>query len=443
MTGGRLAPASAQRALSLSVADGVAYAVMVGTAESYFVADVIHLGATPFEIAAAVGVPLLFGALGPALALRVLPRLGRRRPIVVAGALGQVAALAAASVGHGLGFLDPLILIGCLCVYHIAGQAAGTAWSSWYGDLVPADVRGRWFARRTKIVHLATFLALCGGGALLWVLEGALGSGRGFLALFALAAVARTASAVLLARSPEPAFHGLQGRRALGRFLATTRGRDALVLLVGNGAYQGAVYLSAAFFTPFMLEEVGLDYLQYMIVLGAQVGSKVVAMNGWGRLIDRAGAKGVFRTTLIMTALVPLPWVFVSEFWGVLGAQILSGFVWAGNEVALFALLLESSRTANRPHLFAAQVLSNSIGQVTGSVAGAALFTAIGYVPLFAASVTARSVVALAIPALLSAGRGAPGRRRPALLLRMAGLRPGPGVVHRPVVPEEETRADA
>lgn len=442
MNGRRLEPAAAQRALTLSIGDGVAYAVMIGAAETYFVADVIALGATPYEIAAAVGVPLLAGAIGPALALRVLPGLGRRRPVVVAGAVGQALALSAAAVGNWLEILDPLLLIACLCIYHVCGQAAGAAWSSWFGDLVPAEMRGRWFARRTKVVHLATFVALCGGGAVLWALEREVGAQQGFAALFAAGAVARCASAAFLASSPEPGFHGLQGRRALRRFLGTSRGKDALVLLTGGGAYQGTVYLSGAFFTPFMLEVIGLDYLQFMIALGAQVGVKVLALNGWGRLIDRAGAKGVFRTTLVLTAVVPLPWVFLSEFWGVLGAQLMSGFVWAGYEVALFALLLESSRAANRPHLFAAQSIGNAVGQVSGSAAGAVLLTASGYVPVFAASVAARTLVALALPVMLSAERGAPGQRRPALLMRIVGLRPGPGVVHRPVLSPEDPPGD-
>jgi MFS family permease len=437
-----LSPALARRALSRSTADGIAYAVMVGAAETYFLADVIHLGAAPFEIAAAVSLPLLCGALGPGLSLRILPRLGRRRPLVVAGALGQVLALALGALGNGLGFLDPLGLIAILGLYQLCGQAAGTAWSSWYGDLVPAEIRGRWFARRTRIVHLTTFLALCGGGALLHFAERGLGPGRGFMLLFALAALARAVSALLLAISPEPPFHGLQGRRALGRFLGTRRGRDALVLLGGNGSYQAAVYLSSAFFTPFMLDELGLDYLQYMAALGAQVGIKVLAMGGFGRLVDAVGAKGVYRTALLMTAAVPLPWVFVDGFLGVLAAQLLSGFAWAGHEVALFALMLDKTRAANRPQLFAAQSLCNAVGQVSGSAAGAALFGPLGYTSLFAAGVAARGLVAVVLPALLSPERPGDGRRRPPRVWRIVGFRAGPGVVHRPVLADDDPVGD-
>src|SRR5688572_17000935 len=80
------APQTLRRTLSLSVCDGVFFALMVGIGENFLVADALRLGASTFELALVVTLPLLCGALGPLIALRVLARVPLRRGVVVAGA---------------------------------------------------------------------------------------------------------------------------------------------------------------------------------------------------------------------------------------------------------------------------------------------------------------------------------------------------------------------
>ena len=43
-------PAALRRALRLSLADGVAWALMVGLAETYYIAIAVYLGATPLQL---------------------------------------------------------------------------------------------------------------------------------------------------------------------------------------------------------------------------------------------------------------------------------------------------------------------------------------------------------------------------------------------------------
>ena len=74
-----------RRALRLSIAEGCAWALMVGLAESYFIAIAVHLGATPLQLGLVVALPLALGGLGPLTTIALLRWRPRRRPLAGAG----------------------------------------------------------------------------------------------------------------------------------------------------------------------------------------------------------------------------------------------------------------------------------------------------------------------------------------------------------------------
>ena len=439
--------------MRLSVADGAMYALMVGTAEVYILADAYRLGATAIELALIVGLPLAVGALGPLFALRSLARARSRKPLVVGAEFAQACVLATIGLFDLYRAATPATLIAFVCLYQVCGQAAGTSWASWYGDLVPREVRGRYFSRRTRLVHLATCVGMLVGGLLLHRLEpGRAGQeisleegGAGFATLFLLAASYRLISAVLLALSPEGPFRGVPDRMRVARFLRTQRGTGAwrLVLLVGG--LQFWVYLAAAYYSPFMLDVLAFEYLEFTAANLWLVIVKVVLLPLWGRAIDTHGPRSILALTMILVALSPLPWVFANGLGVILIGQMLSGFAWGGFEVSLFAQQLDSGYRRTRMHLFAAQSVMNGTAQLLGSTTGALLlpFVAGDYRALFLASCIGRMAVALAMPAVVPARRGTPTIGRRQLALRLVGIRPGGGPMHRPVDDGRIERIDA
>ncbi len=415
--------------MRLAVVEGCLFALMVGVAETYVVAAAVALRASAAELALLIALPLLMGGIGPAIVLGRLRRGWHRRPIVAACSTGQAGALAAMSVASLAGTLTLPGLIALFCAYHACGQGGGTAWSSWYGDLVPSDERGRYFANRSRLIHLATFLALAGGGVLLHRLEPER-PGLGFAVVFGLGALCRLVSAALLAVSPEPALGGLAPSTTLKTYFATARGRTGMLLLAGSALFQLSTYLASPFFAPHMLSNLDLGYLGYMAATGTQAGLKFLAMPLWGRMVH-AYPRGAYLVAAVLAAAVPLPWLWIDGLHGVLWAQALSGVAWGGYEVALFTLMLHSTRRSTRPHLFAAQTFGNAVGQCGGSLVGAEILGATSYPAIFALSAVARllvvGVVALRLGGLALAARPVH------MALRIVGYRPGAGVVHRPI----------
>ena len=204
--------------------------------------------------------------------------------------------------------------------------------------------------------------------------------------------------------------------------------------MVGAGIVSLAVYVGSPFFTPFMLEELRLDYAQYTVATAAMVACKVLSLRRWGQAVDRFGAAAVYRLAIVLVALIPVPWLFVQGVVGVALAQALSGFSWAAHEIALFSVVLETTPSSQRPRAYALQSISNGLGQLGGSLVGAFIIVGLSDTrQLFAISSGLRLVAAIAVVwALAETFRNVRiGRRR--LLLRVMGLRPSGGAVHRPM----------
>jgi MFS family permease len=433
--------------MSLSRIEAVLFAVMVGASEAYFVADGVRHGATSLELGLLVALPLAVGSLGPVIVVWALSRWPRRKPLVVGPVLVQVASLATLAAAEGLGVVTPVWLIAFSALHQIMGQAAGVAWSSWYGDVVPARLRGRYFSRRNRWAHLASCLSVIACGLCLdWLEPGGAGEvrtgagGAGYLAIFGLAAVSRLASAILLMLSPEPSFEGLADLESTVQLFKSEEGLSVRRMVLIACLLNFTVYVGSPYFGPFQLEVLHFSYVEYTASTVMVVLVKFLTMNVWGRAIDRYGARSIFLLAAVGVAIVPVPWLFASGLGMVLFAQSLSGITWGGYEVSHFTLLLETADAKVRPALVAAMNTANGLAQLAGSMLGGVLLHQSGqvYQLVFAVSTIGRLVTALLLAPMVPALKPGIGRRR--LLLRLMGFRVSGGVAQGSISVDEEKR---
>ncbi len=431
--------------MGLSLVEALFYAVMVGAAEGYFLADAVRLGASAVQLGLVISLPLFVGGVGPLLALKFAVRSGHRKPLVVASAGIQALSLAALAVGDATDWLRPASLIAVVCLHQACAQAGGTAWSSWIGAVVPAAERGRYFARRGRMVQAATMVALLAAGLGLHHFEpGAAGTvargegGFGFVLAFGLSALARAISCALLAASPEPPPEPETRTIKVKTLLRDPGTRDARRVLAVGATLQLAVYLASPYFGPFMLEKLHLSYLAYTVGSLAVVITKVASLASWGKVVDSYNPRSVFLLATFLVAVIPLPWLWADGLLWVIVAQCLSGFAWGGHEISQMALYLDITRSAMRQHVFALQSFLHGCGQLAGTLLGGLLLGWVGgrYWLLFLSSTLARAAVALVAPRWL-AHVEVPEERRHVLLLRVIGLRPSGGLHHRAVAVEE------
>jgi MFS family permease len=365
------------RSLRHSLWDGVYFSAMIGSAESYFSAFAVHLRATTAQIGVLAALPPLLAAFMQLASAWLGRRLGRRRGIIVFGALLQAATLVPLALLPlaAPGFAVPLLIL-CAIVYFAGPNLGSPQWGSLMGDLVPETHRGRFFALRTRLSSLANFSALIVAG---FVLEGfdTLGfTYWGFVAVFLAAALLRLASAWHLQRMYDPPGHvaaiEIPWHRELWLGLRET---GLLPFTAFFASMQFAVAIASPFFTLYMLRDLQFSYVAFMFNTAASVCVQFLTLNRWGRLADLFGNRLILVTTGIMIPFLPALWLVSTDYGYLLAVQAVSGLVWAGFSLSAANTVFDLTPRARRATLMAVHNVVAAGAVFAGAMVGGWLGT--------------------------------------------------------------------
>jgi MFS family permease len=361
-----------RRSLRFSMLESASFSVMVGSAEGYFQAFAVFLKATVFQVGLAGTLPLSIASVvqlfsGPMLRLSRT----RRRLAVGAGALRTSLFVPLALVP----FMGPgriWILLLLLCLYFSFIYLPTPAWTAWMGDLVDDSQRGRFFGRRNSIGSLTSLAASVLTGIVLQAC--AADPLPGFLLVFGFAFLGSLCAATSLSLQYDPAgeHHGQsdQSISSFSRELARTNyGRFVVLNFL---VYFGA-YISSPFVVPFMLNELGFSYLQFMAAISLVSLFRFLAMPMWGALGDRFGNKKTLALSTFLICLTPFTWLLARSFALVCLVQVVGAFAWAGYEIAALSFAYDAMPAAKVTRQTSFLLLFRGAAVITGGLAGGAL----------------------------------------------------------------------
>lgn len=388
-----------RRNLRCSLIDGGSFAVMVGCGETYFAAFALALGLSQVSAGLVATLPLLAGSLLQLAAPHLLRRIGSYRRWIVCAVLCQAAVFVPLAIMALERRIPAALIFLFAAVYWGAGLATGPAWNTWIGTLVPIGIRARFFAWRTRLVQGGTLLGFVAAGIGLQYGAGRDATLLTFALLFLAAGTARFVSGMALARQSEPVppggtdrhvtlreFTRRIGRRADGRFL--------LYLM----AIQAAVQFSGPFFTPYILKQLRLSYVDYMIVVASAFAAKMFSLPWLGHLAHRYGPRKLLLWGSVGILPLSALWLVSSNYWYIIGLQVAGGFAWAAYELAWFLLFFEMLPKEERTSVLTTFNFGHSLASVVGSLAGGAVLLAFGehreiYLAIFAGSAVLRCLV--------------------------------------------------
>jgi MFS family permease len=134
-----------------------------------------------------------------------------------------------------------------------------------------------------------------------------------------------------------------------------------------------SVYLSAPFFTPYMLRDLQLDYMTFTIVNASAIVVKFLSMQVWGRASDQYGTRKVLSLSGFLMPVVPVLWVFSDNVYYLILIQVYAGFIWAGFELSSLNFIFDTTTPQKRPTAIAYYNVLNGICLFAGSMTGALL----------------------------------------------------------------------
>ena len=360
------------RSLHHSVRDAAAYSVMTGGGETYFSAFAIFLKATTTQVALLASLPPLLGSLAQLLSAWWGHRSGMRKALILRGVYLQTAMwlplmlLPALFPAHAVS-----LLIGCVILYFAAGHLAVPQWSSMIGDLVPERSRGRFFAKRTRLANVMSFVALILSGIGLNYFDGRGATLSGYLLIFTVAVAARLVSAYHLRQMVDPprsgaAFTFPSGGELLRRARHSSFARFSLFF----AAMQFSVSVASPFFTLYMLRDLHFSYLMFMSNTAASVLMQFLTLNMWGRISDRFGNRLILASTGLIIPFLPTLWMVSGNYWYLLGVQVVAGLVWAGFSLSAGNFVYDLVPSPKRATYVAYHNVLMSIGVFLGAMLG-------------------------------------------------------------------------
>jgi len=383
--------------------EGAASSAMVGVGESYLPAFVLAMGMGQVAAGLVTTIPLVAGAALQLVAPWAVRRLGSHRRWVVGCALLQAISFVPLCVAALWGTMHVVTLFAVTALYWGAGLGTASAWSTWVDTLVPARIRARYFARRTRYGQFATLIGFVIAGWTLQLADWADMRLVAFAGLFLMAGVCRCASVALLSRQsePQPLSSGQQHvsmAEFFGRFRTARDGRLLVYLL----SVQTAAQIAGPYFTSYMLGPMQLTYASYVTLIAISFAAKAIALPALGRFAQCFGTHQLL--WLGGLGIVPISglWVISNAFPFLVFVQILAGVTWAAYELAMCLLFFEAIRPEERTSILTTFNFANAVATATGSLLGAALLALFGkhqqtYLVLFALSASARALTLLAL----------------------------------------------
>lgn len=415
--------------MRLSVVDGVLHAVMLGACESYLGALAVELGHRGVAISILATVPLLCGALAQLGSARLVRALGGEKRVVLIGASVQALSHAGFAALALSGSDSLSLFLGLKVVYWVSFMGHAPAWSAWMARVVPSRLRGSYFARRLGVHQAALLVAFLLTGFALDAFRGLGDVLTGFACFQAVALVARFLGALVLSRQPT-----LEGPRPLARRAPTLsfvlRAGRWRVALFAAAMLLGA-QLAVPFFTPYMLDTLGLDLGEFAILTSISIAAKVVAFPLWRRAVPRLGGLAALVATGALISVVPLFWAVSDSFGTLVVAQVVGGVAWAGYELVSLQLLMGDAPKEAPVEFFALAGSLSGVTQVAGAVLGgiALEHEILDYHGIFMVSAIGRGLALLALVPLAFTGL-----RLGQVFSRVVSVRPGRGSVAAAVV---------
>jgi MFS family permease len=339
------------------------------TSGSVLIGYMLHLGASPTHLGLVASVPLLAQAMSP-LAAWLAAILGRRRFLILANAFVARGLWILAAVLPSLGLppaAQPTFLVALVLVSSVFQAANSTLWTAWIGDVVPDNVRGRYFGARTGIAGLMGTIANLSAG---WYLD-RVAAPLGFQVVIwvGIACAAISAALYLLHYDPPSTRERVSLVNVVRTPLADRNFRRFLVFAV---YWQFAVFLSAPFVFPYFLDQLRLTFTQIAIWSAIAASSALATTMLWGRVADRVGNKAVLAIgTFVAGVALPTCWILA----GVTGrlayiwvSAVFDAVAWGAIGPAIFNLALASAPRGKRTAFIAMYALASGVAGFIGGL---------------------------------------------------------------------------
>ena len=269
-------------------------------------------------------------------------------------------------------FQDYLIfaLIAIYSLLAIFGRIAIPAWFSWMGDIIPENIRGRYFAKRNRATGTIGLAVALIGAFLLDAFETKGFALIGFMILFSLAFLFRFISLLLFTKQYSPSFK-LKKKSYFSFWQFLKRFDNFGKFSVYRASLSFAMVIASPFFAVYMLKELGFSYVTFMAVSLSATAFYLLSVPLAGKFSDRFGNLKLIYVANALLFTYPLFWIFIkSPILLIFLPQLVGGVATAAGTIATNNFFYDSVSPQKRPLCIAYKSILVGVGIFIGALIG-------------------------------------------------------------------------
>lgn len=234
----------------------------------------------------------------------------------------------------------------------LANSVGSVAWAAAVSDLVPMNIRGKYFGRRNMIFGAWSLAVTFGAGQLADAYDNAL---LLFVGIFLAATLARFCGLYYFLRmrlNPSATVRQPPERTSLS-FLEPLRDQNFTRLILFMGLFGLCLYAGNPFYSVFVLTDLNRTLGDLTLLTTLSTLGGLLSLNTWGPLSDRFGNKPVLITTaLIWLLTAAVSWLFAGPDRHVhlYLNYFITGFMFSGFELCQFAVMIKMVPSSHKTH---------------------------------------------------------------------------------------------
>ncbi|MFC6334541.1 MFS transporter [Paenibacillus septentrionalis] len=349
----------------------------------FLTAYLLYLGANSKQIGIVLAIPALANLLQVLAAMYMQKLANRKRAFILFTSAHRIVGLSTGLIP----FIFPKDLwltsfIIMFLLYCLINAFAGVIWTSLISDMVPAQVRGKYFGIRNVLTSAVNSAGLYITGVIIDTFPGA----AGFNIMFAIAAVTVVMNIIYFNKYPNPPFEKSEGMK-LGTFvLRPFHDRNFFKGLIFLTAWTLIITMTHPFFSYVMLDVL---HVPYATVANLVILQTIASMAGFyicGLLSRRFSERTLLLSSLPFLALASLLWSvtnFLPQLLVLILIYLLLGFGLGSYNQQIFIFMIGSSSKAERPIYIAVFSAITGIAGFIGPALGGVVFEELKAYPLW------------------------------------------------------------
>jgi len=266
-----------------------------------------------------------------------------------------------------------LFILGLFFISHSCISVSYVSWLSWISDLVPDNIRGKFFGSRNMICGIAGMLAVIIFGNILDHLKSHPSDGLplGFGITFTAAVVFGMLGLYFLGRISEPRVGKPANNVSFVKFINLPfKEKNFRNFLVFSFGWSFSVYFASPFFTLYFLRYLKFSYGFVAVLNTISACADLIGMQVWGRISDKVKNRAIIRFASWVAVFLPLAWVTVKPGAYVLPIflHLVGGGFWAGINLSMNNLLLRISPRENKEIFLSIFNMLAGLGAASGPI---------------------------------------------------------------------------